>query len=92
MVYGKIRAMKIRTDKPNKRIELLLQKQAEQGLSACEKDPLIALQKARLEFLEEQFKLAQSKLFASKSEAHSGQGDLFNEVEEIAQLEQEKAA
>jgi hypothetical protein len=36
--------MKIRTDKPNKRIELLLQKQAEQGLSACVsagEDPLL---------------------------------------------------
>jgi transposase len=83
--------MKTRTDKPNKRIELLQQKQAEQGLSASEKDTLIALQQARLDFLEEQFRLAQSKLFASKSEVHVGQGDLFNEVEEIAQLEQEKA-
>ena len=91
MVCGKIRVMKIRTDKPNKRMELLLQKQVEQGLSACEKDTLIALQQARLDFLEEQFRLAQNKLFASKSEAHSGQGDLFNEVEEIAQFEQEKA-
>jgi hypothetical protein len=35
--------------------------------------------------------LAKHKLFASKSEAHLGQADLFNEVEEIAQLEQEKA-
>ena len=91
MVCGKIQAMKTRTDKPNKRIELLQQKQAEQGLSASEKDTLIALQQARLDFLEEQFRLAQSKLFASKSEVHVGQGDLFNEVEEIAQLEQEKA-
>ena len=55
MVCGKIRAMKTRTDKPNKQIELLLQKQAEQGLSACEKDTLIALQQARLDFLEEHF-------------------------------------
>ena len=91
MVYGKIRTMKTSVDKPNKHIELLLQKQAKQGLTASEKDTLITLQQSRLDFLEEQFRLAQHKLFASKNEAHSGQGDLFNEVEEIAELEQEKA-
>jgi transposase len=91
MVYGKIRAMKTSVDKPSKQIELLLQKQAKQGLTASEKDILITLQQARLDFLEEQFRLAQHKLFASKNEAHPGQDDLFNEVEEIAELEQEKA-
>lgn len=54
--------MKTRIDKPNKRIELLLQKQAKQGLSASEKDTPIALQQARLDFLEEQFRLAKAKL------------------------------
>jgi transposase len=46
------------------------------------------LQTVRLDFLEEQFRLAKHKLFASQNEAHPGQGDLFNEVEEIAELEQ----
>jgi transposase len=91
MVYGKIRTMKLSLEQSSKRIELLKQKRDEQGLTAAEKDRLIALQQDRLEFLEEQFRLSKHKLFASKSEAHFGQADLFNEVEEIAQLEQEKA-
>jgi transposase len=49
------------------------------------------LQQVRLDFLEEQFRLAKHKLFASQNEAHPGQGDLFNEVEEIAELEQAQA-
>ena len=91
MVYGKIQTMKLSLDKPHKHIELLQRKQDEQGLTASEKDTLLALQQARLDFLEEQFRLAQHKLFASKNEAHPGQDDLFNEVEEITELEQEKA-
>lgn len=88
MVYGKIRAMKLSLEQSSKRIEMLKQKRDEQGLTTMEKDSLIALQEARLDFLEEQFRLARHKLFASNSEAHPKQDDLFNEVEEIAALAQ----
>ena len=88
MYYGKIHTMKTKTDKPNKKIELLHQKYNEQGLTVSEKDSLIELQQARLAFLEEQFRLAKHKLFASQNEAHPGQGNLFNEAEEMAELEQ----
>jgi transposase len=80
--------------KPNKRdieIELLQQKQAKQGLSGEEKDTLITKLSQRLDFLEEQFRLAQHKRFASQNEAHPGQDDLFNEVEDIAEFEREQA-
>ena len=49
----------------------------------AEKDALIARQQARLSFLEEQFRLAQQKQFGASSEGHPGQGELFNEAEEI---------
>ncbi len=39
---------------------------------------------ARNNFLEEQFRLAQQKQFGSSSEAYPGQGQLFNEAEELA--------
>ena len=55
MVYGKIQTMKLSLDKPHKHIELLQRKQDEQGLTASENDTLLALQQARLDFLEEQF-------------------------------------
>jgi hypothetical protein len=84
MYCGKIHAMKTKTDKPNKKIELLQQKHDEQGLTASEKDSLIELQQARLAFLEEQFRLAKHKLFASQNEAHPEQGNMFNEAEEMA--------
>jgi transposase len=57
--------MKLNSEHATKKIELLMQKHAEQGLSASEKDTLIALQTVRLDFLEEQFRLAKHKLFAS---------------------------
>ena len=91
MVYGKIPAMKLSLEQSSKRIAMLKQKRDEQGLTTTEKDSLIALQEARLDFLEEQFRLARHKLFASNSEAHPKQDDLFNEVEEIAALELEQA-
>ena len=37
----------------------------------------------RNEFLEEQFRLAQQKQFGKSAEGHPGQGELFNEVEEL---------
>lgn len=39
---------------------------------------------AKIAFLEEQFRLAQHKQFGASSEGHPGQGELFNEAEEIA--------
>ena len=82
--------MKSSLETSGKQIELLMQKRGKQGLTASEKDTLIVLQEARLDFLEEQFRLARHKLFASQNEAHPGQADLFNEVEEIAELERDK--
>jgi transposase len=38
---------------------------------------------SRNHYLEELFRLAQHKQFGKSSEGHSGQGELFNEVEEI---------
>jgi transposase len=38
----------------------------------------------RNQFLEEQFRLAQHKQFGQSSEGHPGQGELFNEAEELA--------
>jgi transposase len=37
----------------------------------------------RNQFLEEQFRLAQQKQFGKSAEGHPGQGELFNEVEEL---------
>ncbi len=39
---------------------------------------------ARYQYLEEQFRIAQQKQFGKSAEAHPGQGELFNEVEELA--------
>ena len=45
---------------------------------------LLAKQQQRLSFLEEQFRLAQQKQFGVSSEGYPGQGELFNEAEEVA--------
>ena len=42
---------------------------------------------SRIAYLEEQFKLAQQKRFGQSAEGHPAQGDLFNEAEEIAELD-----
>lgn len=47
---------------------------------------LLAEKDARLLFLEEQFRLAQQKQFGRSGEGFAGQGELFNEAEEIAVL------
>jgi transposase len=47
---------------------------------------LLAEKDARLLFLEEQFRLAQQKQFGKSAEGFAGQGELFNEAEEIAAL------
>jgi len=83
--------MKTKTNKRDIEIELLQQKQARQGLSDDEKDTLIQKLLQRNAFLEEQFRLAKHKLFASQNEVHPGQGNLFNEAEDIAELEQDKS-
>ncbi|CDL82572.1 hypothetical protein [Xenorhabdus cabanillasii] len=58
-------------------------------INALPNDPaelkrLLIKQSQRLAFLEEQFRLAQQKRFGASSEAFPGQGELFNEAEEIA--------
>jgi hypothetical protein len=68
-----------------KRIKLLDEKDLEHGLSVDEAKELIGLQREHLGFLQEQFRLAKHKLFASKNEEYPGQGELFNEAEDIAQ-------
>lgn len=45
---------------------------------------IIAQLRARNTYLEEQFRLAQQKQFGQSSEGYPGQGELFNEAEEIA--------
>ena len=44
----------------------------------------------RSAFLKELFRLGKHKFFASQNEAHPGQDNLFNEAEEIAELELEQ--
>jgi transposase len=48
-----------------------------------ELEALLAEKDARIAFLEEQFRLAQQKRFGASSEGHPGQGELFNEAEEL---------
>jgi transposase len=49
----------------------------------AELEALLSEKDAKITFLEEQFRLAQQKRFGASSEGHPGQGELFNEVEEI---------
>lgn len=79
--------MKTKPNTLDKDIDMLQKKQAEQGLSDAEKDVLIDTLLQRNSFLEEQFKLAKQKLFASKNEAYPGQGELFNEAESLESVE-----
>jgi len=53
---------------------------------------LIAQMQSRYNLLEEKFRLAQQKQFGKSSETFSGQGELFNEAEDIAEsvVEEEK--
>ena len=52
---------------------------------------LTAMQAARLMYLEEQFRLAQQQRFGASSEGHPGQGELFNEAEEIVEVAQDES-
>lgn len=38
---------------------------------------------ARYQYLEEQFRIAQQRQFGKSTEGHPGQGELFNEAEEL---------
>lgn len=50
----------------------------------------LAKKDARINWLEEQFRLAQHKQFGASSEGHSGQGQLFDESEsEVSEQEAE---
>ena len=48
-----------------------------------EKDSEIKKLQEKNQYLLEQFRLAQQKQFGKSSEAHPGQGELFNEAEQI---------
>lgn len=54
----------------------------------AELESLLADKEAKIAFLEEQFRLAQQKQFGASTEGHPGQGELFNEAEEIVEVEQ----
>ena len=59
----------------------------------AELESLLEKKDAKIAYLQEQFRLAQQKRFGASSEGHPGQGELFNEAEElvseIAEPEQE---
>lgn len=55
-----------------------------------EKEALLAKKDERIAYLLEQFHLARHRRFGAGSEAHQGQGELFNEAEEIVQEADEK--
>jgi|TARA_E500000081_G_scaffold82611_1_gene83951 hypothetical protein len=44
---------------------------------------LLEEKRARIAYLEEQFRVAQHKQFGKSTEGHPGQGELFNEAEEL---------
>lgn len=52
----------------------------------AELESLLTKKEAKIAFLEEQFRLAQQARFGTKSEGYPGQGELFNEVEELVEL------
>jgi transposase len=56
--------------------------QLRQQIAALKKQ--VGRLESRNQFLEEQFRLAQHKRFGASSEGYPGQGELFNEAEEIA--------
>jgi len=53
---------------------------------------LLTEQVLKNQFLEEQFRLAQQKQFGKSAEGLAGQGELFNEAEEIAETQQEETS
>lgn len=53
---------------------------------------IILRQQSRLNYLEEQFRLAQQKRFGASSEGHPGQGELFNEAETELETPEPKQA
>lgn len=55
----------------------------QQRIAELEKQ--LAVKDAKIAYLEEQFRLAQQKRFGASSEAHPGQGELFNEAEELVE-------
>ncbi|GGP72224.1 transposase [Shewanella algicola] len=50
----------------------------------AELEALLEQRDARIAYLEEQFRIAQQKQFGKSTEGHPGQGELFNEAEELA--------
>ena len=56
----------------------------------AEKEVLLNQKDERIAYLLEQFHLARHRQFGASSEAYNGQGDLFNEAEEVVQEAEEK--
>jgi transposase len=50
----------------------------------AELESLLEKKDGKIAYLQEQFRLAQQKQFGSSREGHPGQGELFNEAEELA--------
>nr|WP_287413353.1 IS66 family transposase [Pseudodesulfovibrio sp.] len=57
--------------------------------SSAKKDSEIQTLREKNQYLLEQFRLAQQKQFGKSSEAHPGQGELFNEAEQLLDQEVE---
>jgi hypothetical protein len=53
---------------------------------------IIAQQSATIAYLEEKFRLAQHKKFGKSTEGYPGQGELFNEVEQLADESETESA
>ena len=51
----------------------------------AELEAQLAKEKARNDYLEEQFRLAQQKQFGQRAEGFDAQGDLFDEAEEVTE-------
>lgn len=64
---------------------VLLQRIAELEAQLAQAQILSAQKDDKIAYLEEQFRLAQQKQFGKSSEVFPGQGELFNEAEEIAE-------
>lgn len=69
-------------DLPND-IEVLKALLLKERHSSTQKDSEIKTLQEKNQYLLEQFRLAQQKQFGKSSEAHPGQGELFNEAEQI---------
>ena len=70
--------------------ELLKKLLQENATLLAEKEALLNQKDERIAYLLEQFHRARHRQFGASSEAYDGQGDLFNEAEEVVQEAEEK--